>query len=201
MTVRRAKSIIIGSAPGSIADGLFIGIVGGILFALLNLVIPEDWIFVELGVSMVLPAAVMARHRYGVVPIWIAVFPPLLIILRAACTTDILPCNSLGTALAASVGYGTLGFVFGRVFAWKRQRNSRSETYTLIGKSVTGPGFIVLLIALYLPRSEMWIYAYPNAAVKELLFLLSSITVFAGVLSYLWGKYLIRGSRRSKTTP
>jgi hypothetical protein len=48
MALQRVKPILIGSAPGSVATGFLVGVAGGILFALLELVVPSSWFFAEL---------------------------------------------------------------------------------------------------------------------------------------------------------
>jgi hypothetical protein len=42
MALQRVKPILIGSAPGSVATGFLVGVAGGILFALLELVVSSS---------------------------------------------------------------------------------------------------------------------------------------------------------------
>ena len=193
MTFRRVKLVAIGSVPNPISDGFFWGISGGLVFALLRLIIPNSPIFAHLSIILIIPAAVMARYRYGVVPIWITLFPTFILLLGAACPSpahaySTTPCPSIGVGkFAVNAWYATLGFVLGRVFAWMRQSAAFSDTYTSLGRIVTPLGLIVLMIALYIPYSGDVIGAYPNSATKQLLYIASSISILTGIACYLWG--------------
>ena len=194
MGIDHLRSILVGSAREPFATSIFVAIVTSIgSLVILNLLAIVYNIPPELGVISIPLAAVLASYRYGLVPIWIALYPFLVVVLGLGCSGDVVGCEPFSAALFASLAYGTFGFAFGVVFAWKRQTTSRGKTFSAIGKGALAGGLTLYVIGMIMPKNgshSIGTVTLHLDFLQELLVLGSKGAIAVGILSFVVGKSL-----------
>lgn len=129
------------------------GIGGAILASvILNFLVTEVALHPAVFGLVVLIAAVLARYQVGLFAIWIALFPPLFVVLG---NSEGFGVQSSGAVFLASVVYGTFGFPFGRAFAWMRRNSSRGETFSSFGRGLFFGGLVGYVIAILMAKSGL----------------------------------------------